>query len=374
MPHRARLAFDFGILVDVRAPVRKRHACWPESTYSHLCQDRRPPDPSVCMMPANQINLSIGTANIWWYDLTLSTWQTGVTPIPPIIYNRLSRRRVEQSRSGQKLIEALSKRALLFNHGFLRKDFVYHTLARQGLGHLIPPFTVLTEEKEAIAFYLDHHDIYLKPADGTLGRGIGRLKIKTNESHALVLNRWNVPGRVVRSMSKNELPMFFRRLKKQGLYVLQATVPLLQWRDRTVDLRVLVQKDASGRWQLTGAAGRVAPMDEITTHTLRGGERVSLETLMREADTPPPSVKALENVCLSAAQALEAYSKGEMAELSFDLGLLPSDHRLPVILEANAKPFPFDETVIREKARRMTMRYARFRLKTHHDKVGESMR
>src|SRR5690606_12469863 len=114
-----------------------------------------------------------------------------------------------------------------------------------------------------------------------------------------------------------------------------------RWRGRPFDIRSLVQKDAGGRWRLTGAAGRVAAPAGLTTHSLRGGSRVPYHRLAGEADAALPALAELESICRRAAEEVEAACGGSFFEFSMDLAIA-QDGR-PYLLEVNAKPFPFDE-------------------------------
>ncbi len=110
-------------------------------------------------------------------------------------------------------------------------------------------------------------------ADGSLGKGTARVELAGDGRF-----RWHAtrPGghmihRTLRR--KAELDLLLKRLRRGRKYLMQQAVELLQTSGRPFDIRALVQKDASGHWQVTGMAARIVGKGQITTHRPRGGSR-----------------------------------------------------------------------------------------------------
>lgn len=364
--NRREEPFDLGVLIDTLPQCSAGAFCWPEHAYAHLCTSTKKWEASVCLVMANHIDLVRGRAGIWWYDGSSRRWERSEAPLPRVLYNRISRRQVESSRAGRRLLRALAQRRPLFNPGFFDKAQVYQTLAAAaepgsdagapGNEALVPDFHLLQQVETALDFYHRYGDVYLKPSGGSLGRGMARLYRLDRGRSRLAMQTG--PGAPVedRILDESAVRGLLHSLSRGPLYIVQKTIPLIRRHGRPVDVRVLVQKETTGRWSMTGAAGRMAATGRITTHTVHGGDHLSLERLAEDVPSALASIRALEAVCLRAAAILDAAWNGALFELSFDVAPTPCGP--PLILEANAKPFPFDETEVRERARQKILRYA----------------
>lgn len=347
-------AFSVGIVVDC-PPPRPGRPVWPEYTHSHLCTEPPLPGAQACLLPANGIDPGAERARAWWYDGGSASWRSGTIPLPPVLYNRIGRRRVESSRAGRRLLARLGRRRPLFNRCFLDKGSLYQAL-RAGSYPALPPFHLLQgDASEALAFYRRHRDIYIKPVDGSLGAGLLRLTAHSKGGHRLAQQLANGLLHSQR-LSDGALFPFFSRLSRRGRYVLQATVPLARWSGRPFDLRVLMQRSPGGQWALTGVAARVAPPGGIATHTVRGGAALPFEELGTGAGSPLPDQGRVEELARRACETLESEMELRFFELSFDFGVDPRAGLL--LLEANAKPYPFDEEAIRRRAGRNLFAFA----------------
>src|SRR5690606_26948898 len=131
--------------------------------------------------------------------------------------------------------------------------------ADEDLRRHLPATSVCLGISQFLPFLREHRRVYLKMADGSLGRGTVRVELAEDGSY-----RWRAtrPGghmvhRVLRRPAN--LKSSLDRLRRRGRrYLMQQAVPLLKAGERPFDVRALVQKDASGRWQVTGMAARIA--------------------------------------------------------------------------------------------------------------------
>lgn len=305
-------------------------------------------------------------------------WVRGVFPFPNVVYNRVPTRRAETRLSVKKArLRLLNEPDLtLFNPEFLDKWRVYEILrSDEALRPHLPETSVCDGISQLLPFLQEHRRVYLKMADGSLGRGTVRVELAKDGSY-----RWRAtrPGghmvnRILRKPAN--LKASLNRLRRGRRYLMQQAVTLLKAGERPFDVRALVQKDASGRWQVTGMAARIAGKGQITTHRPRGGSRARLVPLIRSIFGDEAAARRitheLQRVILRAADIFDKATGNCHGELSMDVGLDSRGH--PWIFELNSKPAVFDEPSIRRVARKRLLHYCftrgGFPLKTSGDAV-----
>lgn len=289
-------------------------------------------------------------------------WVQGVFPFPNVVYNRVPTRRAEARRPVRRArLRLLDEPGLtLFNPEFLDKWRVYEILRTDdALRPHLPVTSVCGGISQLLPFIREHRRVYLKMADGSLGKGTVRIELTDRGSY-----RWRATrpgGHMVRRTLKNpaNLKASLNRLRRGRRYLMQQAVPLLKAGDRPFDVRALVQKDGTGRWQVTGMAARIAGKGQITTHRPRGGSRARLSPLIRsifqDEATARRITHELQRVILRAAEVFDKATGNRHGELSLDVGLDARGH--PWIFELNSKPAIFDEPSIRRVARKRLLNY-----------------
>ncbi|AEI42101.1 YheC/YheD family protein [Paenibacillus mucilaginosus] len=190
--------------------------------------------------------------------------------------------------------------------------------------------------RQTLQEMLQHYGmVYVKPNSGTYGNGV--IKVEQGASgygfHA---------GTKVRSFDGyDELYEALGRRIKSRFYLVQKGIHLLKYKERKFDLRVMVQKNLSGRWECTGMIGRVAAPGKAVTNVHNGGKLVSVEQLL-SGHASSARVQSLQRrlrrIGLTAAKKLHAKYPG-IKEVGLDVALDSGLH--PWILEANTRPDPF---------------------------------
>ncbi len=290
-----------------------------------------------------------------------ATWRLARLPFPDVVYNRIPTRSAErrpQARLVCRRLQAVLGRRF-FNPGFLDKWQVYRLLGRQPDTARYVPITVPYRGWRVAQMLKRHPAVYLKPPGGSLGLGIIRVD-RTDGRFRIRQQRR--PGRI-RSLAARDpagLRRLLRSLVGRRRYLLQQGVDLATFEGRSFDVRALAQKDGRGQWTVTGMAARVARRGGIATHVPNGGTREPVPRVLREGFGPEEARRILvelEQVARTVAAAVETGCGRALGELSLDLAV---DRRGRVwVLEANAKPFRFDEDAIRERAWARLVLYGR---------------
>lgn len=294
------------------------------------------------------------------YDEKQGVWLEATLPFPHVVYNRIPTRKWEKQSDVQKTLNQLAsmKQITLFNRRFFDKQTLFQLL--EG----IPEATTFLPETKRLDSYLKlksflskYSSVYLKPVLGKAGEGIMRLDFHQRRWRLRRVHQQQV---TTRYFSTLKAAWAYVRSKTKGeKYIIQQAIPLAQYKGRPFDVRVLVQKNGNGVWDLTGIGIRRAGAQSITTHVPRGGSIQSPEKVLGAlfAGQEEQIIEKIKETALTIARNLNAELEG-LAEMSMDLGLT-REGRL-WFFEANAKPEKFDEPTIRRSSLSNLIEYAQY--------------
>lgn len=182
--------------------------------------------------------------------------------------------------------------------------------------------------------------IYLKP-DG-LSKGSGIYKISRSINGGFVLrHREPKNNAVVKLKSLNTINQLLQPYyERGGGYVIQEEIPLARYRGRKFDMRVLCQKDITGKWIIGGIAVRIAAPNSVITSPRSGGSVVTwpqaLESVFNQRVDRPDGINSkLDYVAFKVCDVIEE-QYGCCGELGLDLSV-DNDGNIWII-EVNAKP------------------------------------
>lgn len=293
------------------------------------------------------------------FDRKTKRWISSLMPFPDVVYNRIPNRQYETEQEVQATLLKLQQipNLKLFNPCFFDKWELYQMLSPSHLSIHIPKTKVIINESSLKDFLSQYQSVYIKPSSGKAGKGIYYVERKnkgyilkstknreTSKSCSSIRNLWNVL-----------YPEF-----QQKRYLIQQAIPLLTHKGRPFDVRVLVQKNISGNWQVSGVGIRVAGAGGITTHVPQGGKIVSVEKALLPhfgAKGTQKMVGQIKEAALQVARTIEGHFQ-QLGEMSMDIGI--SNQGQLWFFEANAKPMKFDEPKIRSTSLRRVIEYSMF--------------
>ncbi|CAM4010476.1 YheC/YheD family protein [Cohnella lubricantis] len=181
--------------------------------------------------------------------------------------------------------------------------------------------------------------IYVKPVNGTFGRGVIRLEWRANRAHPY----WFQSSlRQYRFRTFEAMYAKLLTVKRTQSYLAQQGIELLRHEDRRFDFRVMVQRSPQGIWETTGIIGRLAHPRKIVTNYHSGGTPMPAETLLLPYLGDEPALQAyrgeLEALGVEVARTLEQRFP-RLQEIGIDVAV---DSELnPWILEVNTLPDPY---------------------------------
>ncbi|MFD2329822.1 YheC/YheD family protein [Cohnella sp. GCM10020058] len=275
-----------------------------------------------------------------FYSTDSRTWERKWVRFPQLIYDRC---RIQRSPRFQRLLAFRRKYGHLtfLNRPLRNKWTVHRTLGKVAAFEPHLPSTRFYDSPEDVQAMLRKHSlVYVKPINGTGGRGI--LRVERMKDGTYAVQGRDHARRIVtpRRVSKEQLAAVLRTWDKHGdRYIAQQGLHIRLPSGRVHDYRMLVQKNGEGDWTVTGCAGRVGPPRSITSNLHGGGRAVPMNTLLREWIGSEERIgqirKTAETLGIGVARHLER-TYGALCELALDLAI---DREGRVwLLEVNPKP------------------------------------
>lgn len=312
------------------------------------------------------------------YEASAKQWVQSTFPLPSIVYDRCfftTRRQYADYRETMRRLQRHPNVRLL-GGGLKGKWDVQRLLAsdRNGRFNRFLPQTELLRSMRTLADWLrEHGEAVLKPVGGSQGRGV--LHVRRTAGPGGSAPAFTVRGRDARNRAISRgfadgaaLAAFLRRLIGRRSYLVQRYLALHTREGDAYDVRALVQKNGTGRWQLTGLAVRQGQGGSLTSNLHGGGTACAAEPMLaREfgrarADAILADLRQLANLL---PEALES-RHGRLAELGIDFGVDTGGHIW--MLEVNSKPGRSIFTYLRNDKARLAavsnpLRYADYLLR-----------
>jgi glutathione synthase/RimK-type ligase-like ATP-grasp enzyme len=294
----------------------------------------------VIVFTPDDVQETNGRVHAMVFQPDKQTWSRRWVNLPQLIYDRC---RFQRSERFQRLLAFRRKYPHLtyLNRPLRNKWTVYRTLGKEpAFGPHLPATRLYQSPDDVTAMLRRYPTVYFKPINGTGGRGI--LRIKRLRNGLLQLQGRNHGRQIVplRTLRREQLAAAIRSWDMRGdRYIVQQGLDVTLPNGRVHDYRMLVQKDGSGDWQVTGCAGRVGPANSITSNLHGGGKAAPMHKLLRQwagSDIQIAQIRErAEWVGLQTAKHLEKQF-GALCELALDLAI---DRQGRVwLLEVNPKP------------------------------------
>jgi len=291
-------------------------------------------------------------------------WKRRIFPIPDIVYPREGGYSSSKLQIRQKL-EALGCKFI--NPPLLGKWQTHQILSEDlSLGQYIPDTRRANTFQQVNGMLRRYGSVYIKPITGSQGRDIIRVIKVRNSNVYRYQYKVNYQPYAGTAYNLNSLRQNLRSIMSSRNYIVQRQINLLKVDGNIADVRVLVQKDGSGQWSITGKAFRIGKRGSITSNISGGGKGQKLEIVLSRYFSDPRMrdriINEVNYLALEAAKALEMHT-ASIGELGIDIGIDVKGKLW--FIEANLKPARKIFLLIGEKStRRMSIRkpllYARY--------------
>lgn len=283
-------------------------------------------------------------------------WTSGIYPLPDVVYDRIGSR-IGEGREKTKYMKARLKRLpylRYFNPAFLNKWKVHQILnSHPGLKPYLPHTMILNEVNLEILLST-YPEVYLKPANGSLGSGI--IKVKTLPSGMLQYIRYGGGRRRGQAENPADLLKKTREFRQDRSYIVQQGLNLATYKGCNFDLRIIYQKNSRGEWQIGKKFARVARPGSAVANMARGGEAVPSRRVFNyifSKEQIEAKNREIKELCFKVASTMER--NGDLwGELGLDLGIDKQGH--PWLIEVNSKPRKTTETEYSQSIMKNTFR------------------
>lgn len=287
-------------------------------------------------------------------------WIKKMMPLPDVVYNRIPYHQDEKKSSVINIMHYFQiKRIPFFNSYFFNKWSLHEWLEQSSDFKNFIPRTEAFSNENLQSQLSQNKIVYLKPVHGKAGIGFFKIVVNNN---SYLLKYQNDKGTYTKWLvDYSELWKLVSNIINDQKYIIQTGVDLLTYNGRPFDVRVLLQKDQNGEWDLTGVGIRVAGEKSITTHVPRGGYIASLDNVFSHSFDHRTNLKMKNNISelvVKIAKYIEQKSDYSLGEMSMDLGI---DKKGQIwFFEANSKPMEFDEQHIRKLSLTKLINYFKY--------------
>ncbi|MFT4417069.1 YheC/YheD family protein [Fredinandcohnia humi] len=274
------------------------------------------------------------------YYLLDDKWQKSTVPYPHVVHNRIHSRKREQSDLFKTFVHELQVNKIpFFNDHFLNKWEVHEILLEhEHLLSYIPETKLLTTKQDLNEMLEKHECVFIKPVYGSQGKNIFR--ISKNHENRYFLDYTTFSGEI-ETVYEGFTALFqslYSRFKQQT-FIIQQCIPLLSYKEKPLDFRLLCQKQENEKWQITSAVARVSSKDQFVSNIARGGEIKKVNDILFEnfeSKSVPHIKRLMKDVAIEVASIIDLSTEGIFAELGIDLAL--DVEGKPTIIEVNTKP------------------------------------
>ncbi|SFA77914.1 MULTISPECIES: YheC/YheD family protein [unclassified Bacillus (in: firmicutes)] len=262
----------------------------------------------------------------------------GIFPFPAVIYDRHFRTTLKYKR---EIEETRAKLQFVYNIPFLNPPTLFeitgnkwssHELLSEKFSDYLPDTRLLNEPEDLTDMLNLHGEIFVKPLEGALSKGITRV-IQLNSG----IFWMNEKQRVFQPLTGvSELISSFFPLKNNKSYIVQEAIKRRQMNGNFVELRSYMQKNGKNKWVRTGMVARLTNEGVMSEDTeINKRSSVVLNKLFPETAELRAMKREIGELAKNVAELIEE-EIGPFGELAVDICIDQSNSIK--ILEINAKP------------------------------------
>lgn len=312
-----------------------------KKVYEKMIEEGQKLGIDVYVFTPSDVNSSKELIHALMYLPEQNRWIRKWRSFPDLIFDRC---RIQRGERFQELLRFRKKYAhLLFLNRPLRNKWTLHQALNKKA--LFRPFlldTKLYGSTADVKLMLKKHNLlYLKPINGTGGRGILRIQRSSKNVNILLVQGRDQQRRILspRKIEIENISTLLPSADTETRYIIQEGVQLKLPNGRVHDYRMLVQKNKYGQWECTGCAGRIGAERSVTSNLHGGGRAAEMNELLSRWISLPEKRNEVretaEEFGIEVAKYLEK-TYGDLCELALDLAI---DKKGRIyLIEVNPKP------------------------------------
>ncbi len=275
------------------------------------------------------------------YDYKKGDWSYSKMPIPDVIYDLGVRLEEDEIYTANYIREQLRYR---YNIQFINNRFqldkwsTYKRLSKHAEARKYLPETIIYKEFDDVLFMLNKYNfIFLKSIDGCSGREV--LSINYNKG-TFELHYYEKALKIIQITDLQTLENFVKKFIGKNVFIIQKGIQLIKFDGRNMDIRIVIQKDIDGYWNVMYYGSRIAKNKSTITNYSTGGEWTYLELIYEDIikesrDIKLPLIEEIGEQTIKIATIIEK-EFGAFGEIGMDMAI---DNKGKLwFIEANATP------------------------------------
>lgn len=308
--------------------------------YEHMTIEGNKLDMQVIVFTPSDVQVNEKKVRAHIFDTKSKKWIRRWTSIPQLIFDRC---RIQKS---HRMKELRNFKSTFTNIHYLNRPLgnkwtMHQKLQSSPFIEKYLPHTIkYTKNSDLIQMLKKYNFVYVKPVNGTGGRGILRIERQVGDN--VKIEGRDHERRIIspRTISAITLKDFISKWNVTSTsYLVQQGIPLELSNGRVHDYRILVQKDGLGNWNITGGAGRMGAARSITANLHGGGSAIAMTKLMQHFVNPDVNIASVQDEINTLAIELTVFLEKQgyhLCELAIDIAI---DRNGGIwIIELNPKP------------------------------------
>ncbi len=266
-------------------------------------------------------------------------WSMNWYPLPHYVYDRCFYTSANQYLKYKPFVNKLKQNSQIkfLGNGLKGKWEIHQILSsNQAFNKFLPKSEIFKSNNQLIQ-WLSQYPVILKPTGGSHGQGVIRISI--DNQHYSIIGRNHVNKKIDISFhDKRGLFEWINQFVKGKKYLIQQYLSLVTSDNKPFDIRILIQKNEVGNWEVTGKAARIGDPSNITSNLHGGGIVEDAEALIIYEFGEEKSKQILKEID-KLSSTIHSYIEslhGKLFEVGLDIGV---DRQGNIwIIEVNSKP------------------------------------
>jgi glutathione synthase/RimK-type ligase-like ATP-grasp enzyme len=271
------------------------------------------------------------------FNSKTSIWERKTFTIPTILYDRTFYRDEIEAKKYSRILNPLkaSSKFHFLGYGLPNKLKMYEMLKHNERIRPYLPYSKQVNDAGFVIDYLSNHQkILLKPVFGSQGRGIFVIQ---KQGHLYDIQTVKSQSLIIKTFTEKRLNQWLQMLIANYPYLLQPYLSLKDEKEHPFDIRILLQKNETGKWSVRGKAIRVGQKNSILSNLAAGGIPKTFDSWFKK-QTAEKKVFIQESIneIINTVPTLLETIFHPLFEIGIDIGV---DQKGAVwILETNSKP------------------------------------